>query len=542
MRPILHSDAYFCDGGNVQRCALNGLTWNLADYCKPGESCVDGEPNCRPPTTQYCVPNEWSCYSNLLRKCNATGTGFSQTQSCGSGYVCTNAMCVPVVCSPGTTYCDGNAARACSADGQSSVLLDVCSPDENCSFGSCRAKTCTPGHTVCNGNYQVTCSADGGGYNSQTYCPSSGKVCLDGYCQTVFCTPLQRLCADSSTAQVCRADGSAWDSEPCGNGRHCISGKCVDNPCTAGAVGCSGNVVSTCKADGTGWQPSGPDCAATGQTCIVGECRDLVCTPGTAFCQEGDVYDCPNGNGARLYNRCDKDLHCKDGYYGVDCYFDVCPQGMATCDGNRATTCKSDGSGYEPGGTTCAQYCVAGACSTSYFQEAFDTTLAQWTSTNPDVQASLVNVTTAESSALSLLLTRTGTTTGAALETSFAEHRPSAISWWAQVGTASTDAATIRFDDTASTALVTQGFFANGSGLKNGTTLSGAAPYLADTWYHLELRNIDWLDRTFDYYVDGSLRATQIRMPSGKYGIGSISLDCSGTQTTCRFDQIEFTP
>lgn len=89
---------------------------------------------------------------------------------------------------------------------------------------------------------------------------------------------------------------------------------------------------------------------------------------------------------------------------------------------------------------------------------------------------------------------------------------------------------------------MTQGFFANGSGLKNGTTLSGAAPYLADTWYHLELRNIDWLSRTFDYYVDGSLRATQIRLPSGKYGIGSIALDCGGGHTSCRFDQIEFTP
>jgi hypothetical protein len=52
-----------------------------------------------------------------------------------------------------------------------------------------------------------------------------------------------------------------------------------------------------------------------------------------------------------------------------------------------------------------------------------------------------------------------------------------------------------------------------------------AFPYLARIWYHIELRNVDWNAKTFDYYVNDTLiRAAAPFGAESPDGIVSLSL------------------
>ncbi len=44
----------------------------------------------------------------------------------------------------------------------------------------------------------------------------------------------------------------------------------------------------------------------------------------------------------------------------------------------------------------------------------------------------------------------------------------------------------------------------------DGSNLYSAGAYTANTWYHVEFRNIDWTNRTFDFYVDNTLVSSGI--------------------------------
>ncbi|MGE0326059.1 MAG: hypothetical protein AB7S68_27270 [Polyangiaceae bacterium] len=538
-------DAYFCDGGNVQRCNVDGLSWNLAESCEPGGSCANGESTCRPPLSQSCPPNEWYCGGAYLYKCDANGHNYSESQRCKYGEYCIGNACVPVNCTPGSNFCrDGNAYQ-CSADGMSDIVFDVCTPQEYCStiYNHCMAKECVPGATSCAGNYARTCNALGSGY-VQVSCSNTGQVCVDGACKTVACTPLSKRCQDSSTAEACSSDGERWDPKACAGDEHCYAGNCVGDYCVKGQIGCNGTIRATCRADGSGWEAGGVDCGAAGQTCFMGECHDAVCTPDTVFCDNGDIYQCNNsGTAARFYSTCSGDYHCGLGMYGAECLLNACAQGLPACDGARATTCNEDGSDYLPGGTLCPAYCAGGSCTNEYFREDFESSLSRWTPLNPDVQATLVSTTSAASSAQSLQLTRQGSTSGPAMEISFGELKPSAISWWASVGVANASSATIQFfGESRSEPVITHGFFTAGSAVHySSSLLYGTMNYLADTWYHFEIRDLDWVNRRFSYYVDGMQRSAAVGMSQG-FGIARIVLECGNAQTTCRFDQIEFTP
>ncbi|MEZ4229514.1 MAG: hypothetical protein R3B89_10130 [Polyangiaceae bacterium] len=535
-------DAYFCDGGNVQRCSVDGLTWNLADYCEPGGSCVDGETTCQPPPYQYCQPDAWYCYVNYRRKCNSAGTSYVQSEYCGAGEACVGTECVPVICTPGERFCKDGNVYACSADGSASILQDLCAPEEYCRNGdySCYPDTCTPGSVSCSGNYLRTCNAEGSGSTSVS-CAATGEICLQDHCETVVCTPLSKRCLDYEHTETCRADGSGWDAAPCDGDEHCSSGTCNLDNCEKGQVGCQGTKRATCKADGTGWEPGGVDCAASGQTCVAGECRDRLCEPSTIYCEYGDIYQCDyTGRAGFFVDTCSGSYHCEDGSYY--CVENECDPGRPACDGTRATNCSPNGL-FEAGGTVCGQYCAGGACVNEFFSEDFDTSLTGWSSVNADVQASLDGTTATESSAQSLLLTRTGSMSGTAISVEFPEERPQAISWWAMVDRTGSDASTIRFySDQQTEPTVTHGFFAAAMGIRrNYGSMATSDNYLADRWYHFELRNIDWSTRWFDFYVDGVLRS-QLRLEPVGYGVSRISLECGSAVASCRFDQIEFTP
>jgi hypothetical protein len=66
-------------------------------------------------------------------------------------------------------------------------------------------------------------------------------------------------------------------------------------------------------------------------------------------------------------------------------------------------------------------------------------------------------------------------------------------------------------------------------------------PYELDRWYHIELRNIDWSARTFDYYVDGVLVRQSAVLSGTGSSISQLDLFCYQGETVY-FDQFLIVP
>ena len=91
-----------------------------------------------------------------------------------------------------------------------------------------------------------------------------------------------------------------------------------------------------------------------------------MCTANTYFCLTGDVHRCAaNGLSSTLFDDCTASEYCAEN--DSSCNFQVCTPNAGVCNLNVATTCKPDGSGYQPGGTNCTltgQLCAQGVCQT----------------------------------------------------------------------------------------------------------------------------------------------------------------------------------
>jgi formylglycine-generating enzyme len=131
--------------------------------------------------------------------------------------------------------------------------------------------------------------------------------------------------------------------------------------CTPNSTVCEGNAVKTCDAEGLGFD-SGVACSAT-QTCAGGECENHECEPKARFCSGAEVRLCAdNGLSSSTAEACGQGKYCDSA--SATCKTGVCAANQPACDGNRATTCNAQGSGYAAGGTTCKsnETCQAGQC------------------------------------------------------------------------------------------------------------------------------------------------------------------------------------
>ena len=130
-----------------------------------------------------------------------------------------------------------------------------------------------------------------------------------------------------------------------------------------GQASCNGDIAAVCKADGTGYEP-GKDCSVAGDACYNGVCLPKICEVGKKFCQDGHSQSClNNGTTSSRYKYCSSSEYC-DADTGW-CDGDRCTPSAATCNGDIATTCASDGGNYVDGGTDCTlsgKVCDAGAC------------------------------------------------------------------------------------------------------------------------------------------------------------------------------------
>jgi hypothetical protein len=165
----------------------------------------------------------------------------------------------------------------------------------------------------------------------------------------------------------CNADGSGFDTVPCAMGQNCVEAQqqaqCIDWACTPGAIGCDGDDLVECAADGTG-ELSRVRCGDTGQTCVQSACVTPICEPGTEVCQGGNVFECDStGTELTRSDTCSSTEYCAEDGDTATCTPQVCEPDTSTCEGQVLSTCNADGSAIAST-TTCEadQWCLYGRC------------------------------------------------------------------------------------------------------------------------------------------------------------------------------------
>jgi hypothetical protein len=478
--------------------------------------------------------------------------GQDVTDDCsGKSQICVGGACVPIICAAGTTFCSGKELRLCSAKGDSSTLVETCSTIASCNAATTTCagpRICTPNQPVCNGTIATTCNADGTGYAAGgTACTDAGKACYRGVCTE--CWPTAYFCSGSAVRQ-CAADGmSSAVSSTCTSAEYCdtATATCKAQICTPNQPACDGNTATTCNADGSGYLAGGTACS-TSAPCVQRDCISVACgTLSGLICVEPNtVMRCQSGGMTYFDHTCGRSEYCTSG----TCKPLLCVPNRPSCDGNTATVCNISGSGYARDGTPCgAQRCVEGACRDALFAEDFeDGDFTGWQA-NPAGNYTLSAMTTDGAAGTLHSLMQKKTSTGSAnfdgLYQTFADLRPKRVSWWGMA--ASSTAASGGFSLSASAAGTSDGI-AFSYFKEDGTLVllyetpasSVAIPYAANAWYHIELRNLDWTAKRFDYYVNGALvrAAAPFRASSGT-AIRRLDL-FNMTSATVYWDQITF--
>jgi len=356
-----------CDGAGAIRVCNSAGSGYESRACPVSSSCsvVKGVAGCQP---WICTPGTADCSENAdsVRNCARDGLSIASEVDCAAeGKQCYLSECKPKACEPGSVFCQGSELRECIANGTDSTLKLACGAGRYCDSATqaCAAQKCTPGAAICDGERATHCDDAGSGpVAGGSDCSADGRVCFNGDCRAVICSAA--FCQDGN-AWSCLEHGTASKlSSTCASTQYCLNGGCYADTCTAGAAACSGTVATTCKADGSGYEPGGTNCAESDQVCQAGKCVAKVCTPSTYFCSGGNPQLCnSSGTAFNQLTTCSAGYFCKPGT--ASCQKDLCTAGEKLCNGNIATTCSDDGSGPAAGGTDCAldgKVCYSGNC------------------------------------------------------------------------------------------------------------------------------------------------------------------------------------
>jgi hypothetical protein len=294
---------------------------------------------------------------------------------CTSGFLCAAGRCVLPAnlggCEAGRLRCNGADVEKCGANGLGWDLVSSCAT--GCSAGACRPQVCTPGTTRCDGNASEQCTPAGDAWALVQICPS---LCAadTGLCRAPVCTPFSTRCeaTDGSLSQICDSYGASWLNLPCGAGKVCDGGRCLDVVCKAGVdTRCSSNggSVESCNAKGDGWvasQSCSIRCAVTGSTAA---CLSPVCSAGALRCSPtvaSALEQClPDRSAWGFVTFCA--TGCSSSGSGTAaCAPPVCAPFSRRCtsSGGGVETCKADGTGWAQT-DTCPQGCAGGNCTTT---------------------------------------------------------------------------------------------------------------------------------------------------------------------------------
>jgi hypothetical protein len=177
------------DCPRCQECAAGACRNQAAGQDKKSEC---GGRACNAGACRACNPGgAQTCMDNVLKKCDADGSGYSQVDACG-GKGCTGSSCKS--CTPNQGECSGNVFRKCNGSGTGFGA------SQTCDMG------CTPeGCVACNS--PVTCyrDADKDGFGDPK---DSKKVC--GTCDAGFVTN-KTDCYDANAMAYPRGPTTGFD-------------------------------------------------------------------------------------------------------------------------------------------------------------------------------------------------------------------------------------------------------------------------------------------------------------------------------------------
>jgi hypothetical protein len=148
--------------------------------------------------------------------------------------------------------------------------------------------------------------------------------------------------------------------------------ECVAMACDPGSGGCLEETVATCADDGSRFDPTGADCAATHDACWEGTCLPVVCEPGFS-CVGADSYECTaNRTKVELVAECTFGSRKFCNAASGQCQAFVCEPGQPACNEDLATSCADDGSRPLDFGIDCTasnKVCWAAECLTPICEE-----------------------------------------------------------------------------------------------------------------------------------------------------------------------------
>ena len=479
--------------------------------------------------------------------CNDSGGAGGTTEcssECDAG--CIGSKCL--VCTPNASRCVGNAVATCASDGTKESSAACAGGTCLLSGGqaACKAFKCTPDQIFCDATALMQCASDGFSSTVTVDCAANGQACVGAACVPVVCAAGQKFCQGNSV-RLCNALGTdSSTSTTCTTSQHCNASSspvaCAANICTPSAPACDGNTATTCNSDGSGYAAGGIDCTTTAQVCSAGSCVAPVCKPGVQTCHNGSVVQCnSDALTTSVVAACTSTQYCD--VTAISCLTKACEPNQPVCVGSVLATCDALGAAVLPGGSDCTpNYCYAGACTTALFFEDFeDGDYAGWTEPLPSDYTRTVVNNGADGTTHSLCMTHVGSTTDTSTGVmhTLPSISPTYISWWARPQTTYSNFIELYPTNANSGWMIWQLYDQTGNiTLKRTSPPSDISVPHGLSWYHTEIKNLDWQQRTFDYYIDGALIASGVTLQYGGNQFGLLDYFHAGSGSAGCIDQI----
>lgn len=215
----------FCEGATRKLCGPDRLTVDRAE-CQSAQHCSYATG----PACAECLPNEFACDGNTLRKCNEALTGFVDEKTCTDQPCSASAGdCTPYACGVGAKRCQGDVLEVCNADRSGFVEDTDCGADRcdlaalecapctlpaptragttfACQEGEWVITGCPTGTLSCDTSYENGCETDA---TTLANCRSCGNGCSFA-CGTSDCDELVKVAAGVHHSCGITTSGAAY--------------------------------------------------------------------------------------------------------------------------------------------------------------------------------------------------------------------------------------------------------------------------------------------------------------------------------------------
>ena len=422
---------------------------------------------------------------------DGSSVGCASDQECPAGQKCDTASrrCVPRTSCMSTADCSSMGKRTlcdtATGDCVECMATTDCPKDNDCIRSACvpytscvNTREC-PNGLVCNTTRGrcVECVTDAECGDDRR---CGGNVCRRACASDLTCRPLGLLCDMASGYCVqCVAHAD------CAAAEHCVAGGCQTDVCVQGSAKCENNAIVAC--DSVGSKLESPQPCSSPQVCAesggMATCRTRICTPSAVFCGEG---------------------------------------------GNKIVECSADGftQTVKQDCASTSQACVARACQTVLFAENFeDGDFNGWISGSGNYLREVSTATAADGTLRSLLLDKIVGGAGppdGVYRTFTSPLQPITVSFWINPGI--TQRTEFYSSDTVNNFTRLVSFLSSFSGMQLEASEYINTSFAANAWHHIELRNINWNARTFDYWIDGAEQGTGIAFVNSGTSIARMDL------------------